>query len=65
MKKRNGMTKEHWDQAIRDGYEAGLRVAYIANLIGSTPGSVKVMAHNMGLRHPHAGKGRYPKSRAA
>ena len=36
---------------IRAGYEAGTKVAEIARQCESTPGSVKVIAHKMGLRH--------------
>ncbi len=38
-------------EIIRDGYQRGLPVAEIARLAGSTPGSVKVIAHNMGIKH--------------
>lgn len=36
---------------IRAGYAAGKPVSDIARECESTPGSVKVIAHNMGLRH--------------
>lgn len=38
-------------EIIRAGYAAGIKVTEIARQCGSTPGSVKVTAHNMGLRH--------------
>lgn len=41
---------------IKDGYQRGLPVAEIARLADSTPGSVRVIASNMGLRHPMLGK---------
>lgn len=37
---------------IRSGYAAGAPVAEIARQCRSTPGSVKVIAHKMKLRHP-------------
>lgn len=36
---------------IRAGYAAGLPVSLIAVQCESTPGSVRVIAHNMGIRH--------------
>jgi hypothetical protein len=38
---------------IRAGYAAGKSVADIARECDSTPGSVRVIAHKMGLRHPY------------
>lgn len=38
-------------EIIRHGYRIGAPVKAIAELCGSTPGSVRVIAHNMGLRH--------------
>lgn len=38
-------------EVIRAGYAAGAKVADIARQCESTPGSVKVIAHKMGLRH--------------
>lgn len=40
-------------EVIRAGYAAGLPVPVIASQCDSTPGSVKVIAYNMGLRHPY------------
>lgn len=36
---------------IRHGYRIGAPTKVIAGLCGSTPGSVKVIAHRLGLRH--------------
>lgn len=38
-------------ETIKAGYKAGTPVAEIARQCRSTPGSVKVMAHRMGLCH--------------
>ncbi len=38
-------------EIIRAGYAAGTKVAEIARQCESTPGSVKVIAHRMKLRH--------------
>lgn len=38
---------------IRAGYAAGKPLTQIATECESTPGSVKVIAHQMGLRHPY------------
>ncbi|NGP19317.1 sigma-70 family RNA polymerase sigma factor [Devosia aurantiaca] len=43
-------------EIIRAGYAAGRPVADIARDCQSTPGSVKVIAHHMGIRHPNYGK---------
>lgn len=37
---------------IEQGYQVGLPVSEIAAMIGSTPGSVRVIAHKMGIKHP-------------
>lgn len=47
-------------EIIRAGYEAGTKVAEIARQCESTPGSVKVIAHKMGLVHPFAVHARVP-----
>lgn len=60
--------KPNGREIIRDGYARGLPVAEIARLADSTPGSVKVIAHKMGIKHqkrirvrvpPFAGYDRY------
>lgn len=38
-------------EIIRNEYFAGTPVKLIAQMCGSTPGSVKVIAHKMGIRH--------------
>lgn len=48
-------------EIIRAGYAAGRPVADIARDCQSTPGSVKVIAHNMGLKHPAAHRRQAPK----
>lgn len=40
-------------EIIRAGYAAGKSCAQIAAECGSTRGSVKVIAHQLGLRHPY------------
>lgn len=38
-------------EIIRAGYAASMPVSEIARQAGSTPGSVRVIAHKMGIRH--------------
>lgn len=47
-------------EIIRAGYAAGTKVADIARQCESTPGSVKVTAHRMGLRHRYYVSERVP-----
>jgi hypothetical protein len=48
------MTK--MQQAILDGYKAGLTAKEIAKQIGTTRGSVAVIAHNLGVTRSHREK---------
>jgi len=50
---------------IRAGYADGTKVADIARQCESTPGSVKVIAHKMGLRHRYFIDARVPEDKRA
>ena len=50
---------------IRAGYAAGTKVAEIARQCDSTPGSVKVIAHRMGLQHRYFVAARVPPEKQA
>jgi hypothetical protein len=43
---------------VREGYAIGKPVRDIAIEANSTPGSVKVLAFKMGLKHPNRKRGR-------
>jgi hypothetical protein len=47
-------------EIIRAGYAAGVKVADIARQCDSTPGSVRVVAKKMGIRHRRCLSSRVP-----
>ena len=47
---------------VLEGYSIGKPVRQIAIEANSTPGSVKVLAHRMGLKHPNRKGGRTAKA---